>query len=165
MWICISVQFPLQRYITWPHLEKIILIYPMTSSGPLRHFHSVHNKDSAFVKLRLIQWTCVQNFKVWWRRVRKFLVNRHTDRQTDRQTHILTFIINTSKSTRVRLLITPFKPLYLEKSSFSGHVSYVNLDQRSISFPTVYNMTTFGKIYINLLYDVIGPIPSLPVST
>ena len=51
--------------------------------------------------------------------------------------------------------VTSYKPLYLEKGSFSDHVSNVNLNQRSIIFPTVYDMTIFGYIFLNLPYDVI----------
>ena len=50
--------------------------------------------------------------------------------------------------------VTPYNPLYLEKGSFSDHVSYVNLHQRWISDPTVYDMTIFGNVFLNLPYDV-----------
>ena len=47
--------------------------------------------------------------------------------------------------------------LYLKRNAFSVLVSYVNLNQRSISFPTVYNMSMFGEIndFCYLSSDVI----------
>ena len=60
-------------------------------------------------------------------------------------------------SARSKGHVTSYKPLYLENGSFSDRVCYVNLNQRSIAVPTVYDMTTFGnKKKINLPYDVIG---------
>ena len=61
-------------------------------------------------------------------------------------------------SARSKGHVTLYKPLYLENGSFSDHVSYVNLNLRSIAVPTVYDMTTFGEIFLNFPYDVIGQL-------
>ena len=49
--------------------------------------------------------------------------------------------------------------------SFSDLVSYVNLNQRSISFPTVYNMSMFGEFnhFCHLSHYVIVTSTDLPI--
>ena len=75
-------------------------------------------------------------------------------------------IIGTSVSTRHSIqyrikftaLLTLPVSLYISRGKhFSDLVSYVNLNQRSISFPTVYNMSMFDEIndFCHLSSDVI----------
>ena len=48
--------------------------------------------------------------------------------------------------------VTDLKSKYLSRTSFSDHGSYMILNLHNTSFLTVYNMTTFGKKKILLLW-------------